>query len=164
MGSSCSLQRIWPTRRTKQYFPLWQLGIAAVITIVSRKAAYSSGSLFLEACLIFEKCPVTPLRGNPSFQDSVIFSAGSKYFRNMFLGIMSPGMVFTSFVGNQTKLPAHSSRRHWRISGCFIRPLRAVDWGLHWNQLLCPQPHSFIFHLSPDCYLLMENGVGDWLK
>lgn len=58
------------------------------------KAAYSSGSLFLEACLIFEKCPVTPLRGNPSFQDSVIFSAGSKHFRNMFLGIMSPQMVF----------------------------------------------------------------------
>lgn len=96
MGLSCLLQRIWPTRRTKQYFPLWQLGIAAVITIVSRKAAYSSGSLFLEACLIFEKCPVTPHRGNLSIQHCMIYSTGGKNFRNTFLGIISLRMVFTS--------------------------------------------------------------------
>lgn len=141
MGSSCSLQRIWPTRRTKQYFSMWQLSIAAVITIVSRKAAYSSGSFFLEGCLIFERCPVTPLRGNPSFHHCVIFSAGGKRFRNTFLGIMSPQMVFTGicsqekpsqgFVADQTKLSKPSSGRYQRISGCFIRLLRTVDGGLH---------------------------------
>ena len=94
-GSSCSLQRIWPTRRTKQAFPLWQLGIAAVITTVSRKATYSSGSLFLETCLTFKKCPVTPLRGSPSFQHCLMFSAGGKCCGNMFLGVMNLGVVST---------------------------------------------------------------------
>lgn len=57
MGSACSLERIRPTGRTKQCFPLWQLGIVAVIATVPREAAYSSGSLFPEACLVFKTCP-----------------------------------------------------------------------------------------------------------
>ena len=92
-GSSCLLQRVLATRRTKQSFPPWQLGIATVITTISRKETYSSGSLFPEACLIFKKCPVTPLRGNPSFQRCLMFSAGSECFGNAFLGVVNLSMV-----------------------------------------------------------------------
>lgn len=139
-GSSCLLQRVLATRRTKQSFPLWQLGIATVITTISRKETYSSGSLFLEACLIFKKCPVTPLTETPSFQHCLMFSAGSECFGNAFLGVMNLSMVSTS-VSPQENLAwspcwrqdgiSKHSFRHQRISGCFIRLPGAADWGLH---------------------------------
>lgn len=128
MGSSCSLQRIWPTRRTKQYFPLWQLGMAAVITIISSKAAYSSGSLFLEACLIFKECPVTPLRGNPSIQHCVVSSAGPKHFRNTFLGIMNLRMVFTGVRPQEN--PGFCRRPH-RTSRAQLQEALKNFWWFH---------------------------------
>ena len=84
----------WPPEEQKS-FPLWQLGVAGVIPTRSRKETCSSGSLFLEACLIFKKCPVTPLRGHPSFQHCLMLSAGSERFGNASLGVMNLSMIST---------------------------------------------------------------------